>query len=205
MSSEGKPTATVVLASASAARARLLRAAGLPIQVDPAAIDEDEIKASLRQAGATAAQLAETLAELKAMRISRRHPGALVVGADQVLQQGDVLFDKPADIAAARRQLTALRGQDHDLVSAVVVVRDGVRLWQHIGQARLTMRDFSELFLDQYLSNAGGAVLGSVGAYQFEGLGIQLFRRVDGDYFTILGLPLLPLLDFLREQGVVSS
>jgi septum formation protein len=195
----------VVLASASAARAQLLRAAGVALAIDPAAIDEDEVKASLRQSGADGAAVAERLAELKALRIANRHPAALVIGADQVLQQGAELYDKPPDLAAARRQLLALRGQTHELISAVVIVRDGVRLWHHVGRAKLTMRTFTDQFLEQYLTEAGDEALGSVGAYRLEGRGVQLFQRIEGDYFTILGLPLLPVVDFLREQGVLPS
>src|SRR5262249_265994 len=142
-------------------------------------------------------------AELKAQRIARRNPGALVIGADQVLDCDGTLFDKPADAADVRRQLLLLRGRRHELVSVVVVARDGVRPWHHVGRAALTMRHLSRGFLDAYLKVAGGAVLAWVGAYQVEGVGAQLFARIDGDYFTILGLPLLPLLDFLREQGVL--
>jgi septum formation protein len=197
--------APVVLASASAARAALLRAAGIPVLVDAAAVDETEVKASLRAASAAAPVVAETLAELKAQRVSRRHPGHPVIGADQVLECDGVLFDKPADLAAARSQLLALRGRRHRLVSAVVLVRDSRRLWHHVDRAELTMRDFSTEFLDAYLRSAGEAALSSVGAYQVEGVGAQLFAAVEGDYFTILGLPLLPLLDILREQGVLAS
>ncbi len=197
-------SAPIVLASASAVRAALLRAAGVPVVVDAAAIDEAEVKASLRTAGADAAATAETLAELKAQRVSRRHGGALVLGADQVLECDGVLFDKPSDLAAARRQLLALRGRQHRLLSAVVLMRDGRRLWHHLGRASLTMRGFSEAFLNEYL-HASEAALSSVGGYQLEGPGAQLFADVDGDYFTILGLPLLPVLDILREHGVLRS
>jgi septum formation protein len=195
----------VVLASASPARAALLRAAGIPILVDVAAIDEAEVKSSLLAARAEPAAVAEALAELKAQRVSRRHAGNLVIGADQVLECEGVLFDKPANMAAARSQLLALRGRRHQLVSAAVLVRDGQRLWHHVARADLTMREFSTDFLDRYLRSAGGATLSSVGAYQLEGVGAQLFGSVDGDYFTILGLPLLPLLGILREHGVLPS
>lgn len=195
----------VVLASASPTRAALLRGAGIPIQVDAAAIDEAEVKASLLAAKAAPSTVAETLAELKAQRTARRHAGRLVIGADQVLECDGTLFDKPPDLAAARVQLLALRGRRHRLVSAVVLVRDGQRLWHHVDHAELRMRDFSMDFLEHYLDSAGGAVLSSVGAYQLEGMGAQLFAGIDGDYFTILGLPLLPLLDILREQGVLPS
>jgi septum formation protein len=205
---EGKaPTMAtpVVLASASQARAGLLRAAGISVIIDAAAIDEAEVKASLRAARAEPSAIARTLAELKAQRVSRRHAGSLVIGADQILECDGVLFDKPADMAAARLQLLALRGRGHRLVSAVVLVRDGQRLWHHVDRADLKMRDFSTRFLDRYLESAGQAALSSVGAYQLEGIGAQLFAAIEGDYFTILGLPLLPLLDNLREHGVLPS
>jgi septum formation protein len=195
----------VVLASGSVTRARLLQAAGISFATDVPAIDEAEVKHSLKAAGATSAVIAETLAELKAQRISRRHPGALVLGADQVLDCAGLVYDKPDDLAAARRQLLALRGRRHELISAVVVLRDGARIWHHVGRAGLTMRDFSNDFLDRYLAAADAAVLSSVGAYQLEGPGAQLFQRIEGDYFTILGLPLLPLLDFLREHRVIAK
>ncbi len=163
------------------------------------------MKASLRAARAEPAAVAEALAELKAQRVSRRHAGSLVVGADQVLECDGVLFDKPVDVAAARNQLLALRGRRHQLVSAVVLVRDGRRIWHHVDRADLRMREFSTDFLDRYLQSAGGAALSSVGAYQLEGVGAQLFAGIEGDYFTILGLPLLPLLGILREHGLLPS
>jgi septum formation protein len=190
----------LVLASASAARAAILENAGFRVTRVPAAIDEDEVKAAFRREGGDAATCATALATAKAERISRRHRGALVVGADQMLVCGDVWFDKPPDLDHARAQLVALRGRTHELVTAAVVFRDGADLWHHVARARLTMRPFSDAFLDEYLAAAGERVLGSVGAYQLEGLGVHLFSRIEGDYFTILGLPLLPLLDFLRAQ-----
>lgn len=193
------------LASASPARAALLRQAGVEAQIEAAGVDEGGVKASLRAQGADAAKAAETLAELKAMRVSRRHAGALVVGADQMLVCGDVWYDKPKDMDEARRHLGALRGKSHDLVSAVCVVRDGTRLWHHGERARLWMREFSDGFIDAYLKAIGRDALGLVGAYRLEGLGVQLFARIDGDFFGILGLPLLPLLDFLRGRGVVRT
>lgn len=199
------PAPAVVLASASTTRAEMLRRAGIVHSIDPAHVDEDEIKRGMRASGATSAELAETLAELKGRKVSSRHGGALVIGADQVLNCQGGWFDKPGDRAQARAQLLELRGKMHDLISCVCVMRDGQRLWHHVGRARLTMRPFSEDFLDDYLNRAGDAVLHSVGAYQLEGLGAQLFSRIDGDYFTILGLPLLPLLDFLRNHGVVRA
>jgi len=197
--------AAIVLASSSPARQAMLRQAGLDVEIEPAAVDEAELKASFRAAGAAAAEVAEALAELKAQRISRRRAGALVVGADQMLQCGSVWFDKPPDRAHARAQLIALRGRTHDLVSSVVTVRDGGRLWHHTDRARLTVRDFTDAFLDSYLDRVGEAALTSVGGYQLEGPGAQLFARVEGDYFTVLGLPLLPLLEHLRLQGLLDS
>jgi len=193
----------IVLASASAARAAMLRAAGVAVEIDPARIDESEVKRSLGAENATTAAIAETLAELKAVAVSRRRPGRLVLGADQMLDCEGMRFDKPADRAAARDQLLRLGGRRHELVSAAVAVRDGQRLWHHVDHARLTMRSLSAEFVDAYLDRAGEAALQSVGAYQLEGLGAQLFRKIEGDYFTILGLPLLPLLEFLRGHGVV--
>ncbi len=192
----------LVLASGSRTRAAMLEQAGVSAVLDKPLVDEDEVKAAGRAEGVPAEAVAEALAELKAQRITRRHPGALVVGADQMLECEGRWFDKPADRAAARAQLLDLRGKTHRLVSCAVVVRDGERIWHKVDSARLTMRNFSESFLDDYLDRVGDDVLHSVGAYQLEGLGAQLFQRVEGDFFTILGLPLLPLLGFLRVHGV---
>lgn len=194
----------IVLASGSATRRIMLENAGVPFMVDTAPVDEAAVKESMRLETDNAARVAEVLAELKAVRVSARHPGAIVIGADQMLECDRQWFDKPADRAAARAQLLALRDRSHRLVSSVVAVRDGQKLWHHTDSARLTMRRFSDAFLEQYLEQAGDAVLSSVGAYQLEGLGAQLFMMVEGDHFTILGLPLLPLLDFLREnEGLI--
>lgn len=190
----------IVLASGSATRRTMLENAGVPFVVDTAPVDEAAVKQSMRLETDNAARVAEVLAELKAVRVSARHPGAIVIGADQMLECDRQWFDKPADRAVARAQLLALRDRSHRLVSSVVAVRDGQKLWHHTDSAQLTMRRFSDAFLDQYLERAGDAVLSSVGAYQLEGLGAQLFMMVEGDHFTILGLPLLPLLDFLREN-----
>ena len=196
---------SLVLASASPTRGALLRQAGVAFVAAPAAIDEAEIKAAYRAERRTAAECAATLAEAKAVRVARRHPGSLVVGTDQFLVCEGTWFDKPADLAAARAQLVALRGKRHELVSAVCVVRDGELLWHFIDRAILTMRSFSDAFLDDYLAAAGEDALGSVGAYRLEAMGVQLFARIEGGYFAILGLPLLPLLDFLRGHGVIAQ
>lgn len=194
----------VVLASASAARAQLLERAGLDVRCDPAGVDEDEVKASFRAEGRDTVSCATALAEAKAVRVSIRSPGALVIGADQMLVLGQRWFDKPRDLAEARQQLLALRGQRHELVTAAAVAVNGAVIWHRLDRPALTMRGFSETFLDAYLAAAGDEVLAVVGCYRLEGLGAQLFERIDGDYFSILGLPLLPLLEFLRGHGVVQ-
>ncbi len=195
----------LVLASASVIRRELLDAAGLSHVAEAADVDEGEVKRRLRSQGAAVDAVAEALATLKAQHVAKRHADALVIGAYQILDADGLWFDKPADVAAARRQLQTLRGRSHELVSAVSVVRGGAVAWRHVARARLTMRDFSDAFLDAYLQKAGPRALESVGAYQLEGLGVQLFDHIEGDYFVILGLPLLPLLDFLRRQGVIAT
>ncbi|MEM8597847.1 MAG: Maf family protein [Pseudomonadota bacterium] len=195
----------LILASASTARAALLRAAGVEIAIDAARVDEEAIKAALRAEGAPARDQADKLAELKALRVSGRHQGALVLGADQVLVAGDEVHDKPADQAAARAQLVSLRGRRHQLLSAAVIARNGAPIWRHIGRASLEMRPFSDAFLDRYLDVMGDSVTETVGSYKLEGIGAQLFARVDGDYFSVLGLPLLEVLGFLRAQGTLAE
>ena len=194
----------VILASASASRAKVLKAAGVLFAAIPAHADEAAVKQNMQAQNATALQCAAALAELKAMAISRSYPGALVIGADQMLECQGAWFDKPPSRLAARAQLITLAGKTHLLPTATVIVRDGARIWEHLDTPRLTMRPFDEAFVDSYLEQAGAAVLQSVGAYQLEDLGAQLFQTVEGDFFTILGLPLLPLLAFLRKQGVVG-
>lgn len=194
---------SLVLASGSAARRQMLEAAGLAFEVEIPRVDEEAAKASLRAEGLSPRNQADALAELKALSISRRHPG-FVVGADQMLAvEGDAL-DKPKDAAEAREHLLRLRGRTHELITAAVVAREGAIIWRHIDTPKLRMRAFSDAFLEDYLGRAGERVLTSVGAYQLEGLGAQLFERVEGDYFSVLGLPLLPLLAFLREHGIAA-
>lgn len=195
----------IVLASASATRQAMLRAAGVSFQAVPAPVDEEAIKQAMAQETRDPVEVAIALAEFKAMRVSAKHPGQIVIGADQMLECDGQWFDKPADRAGARAQLLALRGRTHRLVSAVVAVRDGRRLWHHFDQASLCMRAFTDSFLDAYLDQAGDGIVSSVGAYQLENLGAQLFKSVEGGHFTILGLPLLALLDFLRENGEMLS
>lgn len=192
----------LVLASQSSARAALLRDAGLKFTVDVAGIDEAAVRHDLRNQKVEV--VAGTLADGKAIEVSRRNDDALVIGADQILECDGVNFDKPRHTAQARDHLSALRGREHRLVSAVSVAQNGTILWRHVDIARLTMRDFSKNFLDDYLADQGDSILDGVGAYKLERLGVQLFSRIEGDYFTILGLPLLPLLAYLRSQGVVE-
>lgn len=194
--------ATLILASASPSRRQLLTNAGLSFEIEPSGVDEEEVTRSLLGERASPQDIATALAEMKAARVSSRHPAALVIGADSTLACNGRLFDKPATLAAARQQLLALGGQTHELCSSVVVAKAGARLWQAGERALLTMRPLTEPFVDAYLARAGQAVCASVGAYQLEGLGAHLFSRIEGDYFTILGLPLLPLLSFLAEHGI---
>lgn len=191
----------LLLASASPARADMLRAAGVDIDIEPCRIDEDAIKTAMLNEGAPPRDVADKLAEMKAARISARHPDRLVLGADQILVHDDTLFSKPETLADARQQLSTLRGSSHQLMSAAVIFAGGEPVWRHIGQAKLTMRPFTDAFMDSYLDKMGDMVLTSVGCYHLEGLGSQLFARVEGDYFTVLGLPLLEVLGFLRARG----
>ncbi|OFX08638.1 MAG: septum formation protein Maf [Alphaproteobacteria bacterium RIFOXYD12_FULL_60_8] len=193
----------LVLASGSSARRALLDCVGVSFIIDPPGIDEDQIKEAAKRERASTQDLAETLADLKARRISVRHPGALVIGADQVLEQDGTWFDKPGSRDEARAQLRLLRGKTHQLVTSAVVIQDDRRIWHHTQSARLTMRSFSEAFLEDYLDHAGEAIFSAVGGYHLEGRGAQLFSKVEGDYFTILGLPLLPLLDVFRNHGAL--
>lgn len=189
----------LVLASASTSRAHVLSEAGVVFAVQPAHIDENAVKAS----GADGRAVAAGLAELKALRVSVSRPGDLVLGADQVLVCAGDILSKAETVAEAAAQLKFLRGKPHTLISALALARSGAVVWRHCDEARLRMRDFSDAFLDVYLKAEGEAVLGSVGCYRLEGPGAQLFESVEGDYFSILGLPLLPLLAALRERGVI--
>lgn len=182
----------------------MLEAAGLVFDVEAPRVDEEGVKASLRAEGLKPRDQADALAELKALSVSRRR-GGLVLGGDQMLAIEGETLDKPKDIAEARAHLLRLRGRTHELITAAVVARDGVAIWRHVDTPKLRMRAFSDAFLEDYLARVGDAALHSVGAYQLEGLGAQLFERVEGDYFSVLGLPLLPLLAFLREHGMAGS
>jgi septum formation protein len=193
----------LVLASGSSVRRALLEAAGIPVEVRPASLDERAVEAGApsEDPGAVAALLARA----KALRVAAEVPGRLVIGADQTLALGRRRFDKPADRAGARAQLQALAGRTHELHAAIAVARGPDVLFAHVGVARLTMRPLTDAFLDRYLDAAGAAVTASVGAYQVEALGIQLFERIDGDHFTVMGLPLLPLLAYLRAEGSLAA
>lgn len=193
----------VILASASKSRANILRNAGIAFDVAPAQVDEDTIKESMLAANQPHRAIAEALAELKAVRISSRHPGVLVIGADQVLSFAGELVSKCATIDEARTLLSRLRGKTHDLFSAAVMTKDGAPVWRHVERNRMTMYPVSDAFIDNYLAHKGETLLSGVGCYRLEDEGAQFFSHIDGDYFAILGLPLIPLLSALREQGVI--
>lgn len=197
----------LILASQSPARKALLAGAGLDFAVEPAVVDERAIEADADLPGADARDIALLLAAAKAQAVAKRHPGALVIGADQTLALGLEIFHKPADLAAAAAQLDRLRAKTHRLHAAVTLVRDDLLVWSHVETAELTMRAFSKAERDEVLALEGEAILGSVGGYRLEGPSIRLFETVTGDYFTILGLPLLPLLAALRrfEPGLFAK
>ncbi len=190
---------TFILASASPTRRRVLENAGLIFQVDPAEIDERAAEKPLADAGAGADDLALALAMVKAAEVSERHPGQYVLGADQILDMDGERLNKPADMDAARRQLLAMSGRSHRLITAAAVARDGEQIWSHVDTVTMTMRDLTPAEVGRYLAAVGEPALSSVGAYQIEGRGIQLFEKIDGDFFTVLGLPILPFLAFLRS------
>ncbi|MBK8456194.1 MAG: Maf-like protein [Phyllobacteriaceae bacterium] len=195
----------VILASQSPIRKTLLAGAGIEFATDSARIDERAVESALAGSGATPADLAEVLAVAKAEETSLRHPGALVIGCDQTLSLGDEVLHKCPDMEAARRRLLQLSGKTHELNSAVAIAVDGDAVWRQTVIARMTMRSLSPAFIGRHLDAAGEKALGSVGAYQIEGEGINLFEAIDGDFFTIAGLPLLPLLAELRRLGAIDG
>jgi len=195
----------LLLASQSAIRLTLLQNAGVPVQAHPARVDEQALCAALQAEQATPRDIADALAEAKALKLAQRHPQALVLGCDQVLAYGPRLFSKPTSRLQAREQLVDLSGQTHQLLSAAVLYHEGQPIWRHVAVARLTMRRVSDAYLDDYLDRNWPAIQQSVGSYQLEGEGIRLFSAVEGDYFTILGLPLLPLLSYLSLRGFIPS
>jgi septum formation protein len=205
MSALWRGAAPLLLASKSAARRALLAAAGIPFDACDAMIDERALEAPMREVGAGGAAIARELAWKKALAVSAREPERLVLGADQTLALGDRLFTKPAGRAEAAAQLAALSGKTHELHSAICVARGGRVQFEAAPVARLTVRGLSAAFIAAYLDAAGAAILGSVGAYQLEGLGVHLFERIEGEHSVILGLPLPPLLEFLREEGSLLS
>jgi len=191
-----------ILASGSASRRAILENAKVSFEVDPADIDEGAVKDSF---SGDPSALALKLAELKALEVSNRRPGALVLGSDQVLEFDGKAYDKARSVEEAEARLRQLRGQTHYLQGGIALARDGEIVWRHQATSTLVMRDFSDAFLAEYLENAGDILTKGVGCYAFEGLGAQLFERTEGDYFAILGLSLIPVLGALREQGVLAE
>lgn len=196
-------TLPLVLASSSPFRRMLMENAGLSFESRAAEIDERAIEATLGDASPD--ETAATLARAKAVDVSRHFPGAIVIGSDQTMSLGNRVYHKPKSIDEARESVLSLSGKTHRLNSAIALVRDGQMIWEHVAHADLTVRDLSETFVDRYLQRVGEKVFTSVGAYQLEGEGIQLFSKIEGDYFTILGLPMLPLLDKLRHLGAIDG
>ncbi|MGQ3210457.1 Maf-like protein [Shinella sp.] len=198
-------TVPLILASQSPFRRMLMENAGLTFETQAAEIDERAAEAALAAHNPTPQGIAEALAIEKARDVARRNPSSLVIGSDQTLSLEGLVFHKPADMAEAKSHLTAMSGKTHSLNCGIALVRDGETLWSDVSIANLTMRPLSEAFIDRHLARVGARVLASVGAYQLEGEGVQLFERIDGDYFTILGLPLLPLLAKLRDLGAIDA
>ena len=195
----------IVLASGSETRATLLRNAGLEIEAVRPRVDEDAVKTALIAEGAPPRDIADALAEMKARKVSEKNPGALVIGCDQVLDFEGTLLSKPETPEGALDQLREMRGKRHKLLSAAVICRDGRPEWRHVGQVRLTMRDASDTYLQDYVARNWDSIRHSVGAYKLEEEGVRLFTAIDGDYFTVLGMPLLELLNFLMLRGAIDS
>lgn len=199
----------IILASGSLSRRQMLEAAGLAFQVVPSSVNEPALRRQLEAKSPSGRiapeQLAAKLAKAKAEDVSRAHPAALVIGADQVLALGSRIFEKPKDLAEARRHIADFKGRAHALHAAVTIAIGGAEVWAYCDTSRMTMRNYSDAFADTYVARAGDAICSSVGAYQLEGLGIQLFEKIEGDYFTVLGLPLLPVLAELRRRGALQA
>ena len=195
----------IILASASEIRASLLRNAGLSVDVLPARIDEDTIRRALEAEGATPRDLADALAEMKAVKISARAPGVLVLGADQILELKGAVLSKPETPQDARDQLAALSGRTHRLLSALVALRDGAPLWRHVAEVRLSMHPLSPEFIDSYVERNWDSIRHSVGCYKLEEEGVRLFSKIEGDYFAVLGLPMIEFLNWLRVRGELST
>jgi septum formation protein len=198
-------TSSLVLASASPFRRALLTNAGLTFEARAAQVDERALERPLEESGASPVDVALALAEAKARDVARHFAGALVIGSDQTMSLGSRVYHKPKDMAEAAEHLFSLSGKTHELNSAIVLVRDGDVLWRHVSTAHMAVRPLSRTFVERHLQRVGENALASVGAYQLEGEGIQLFEKIEGDYFTILGLPMLPLLSKLRELGSIDA
>ena len=194
----------IILASGSAIRHQILTQAGIGFETIVKSVDETAIKASMLSENFRLQDIADALAEAKSVRVSQQNPG-LVIGADQIMVMDNSLFDKPKDMNEAKSRLLSMRGKTHYLIGAVVISENGIPVWRHLAKTKLTMREFSDSFLDDYLVAEGESLLQSVGAYRFEGRGSQLFSNVEGDFFSILGLSLLPVMDYLRQRGAISS
>lgn len=205
MNSPSHSSAKIILASGSEIRQTLLRNAAVPFEVVVGRIDEESVKDALVQEGAAPRDIADALAEGKARKVSMKHPDALVIGCDQTLSFKGRLISKPRNMAEARAQLSEMRGERHKLLSAAVIYKNGEPKWRHVGEVRLEMKQISDAYLDDYLTRNWDEIRHSVGAYMLEAEGVRLFSRIDGDYFTVLGLPLLPLLAYLSERKVIAS
>ncbi len=195
----------LILASSSSARRQMLENAQVAFRMVPARIDEAAHRAALSSQGTSPRDIADALADAKARQVSGRYPAAVVIGSDQVLEHGGEVLAKPADLSEARAQLQRLRGREHFLHSAAVIAREGRAVWRHVGTARLVMRDFSDSFLDDYLARVERSILTTVGCYQLEGYGVRLFSSVEGDYFTVLGMPLIDVLGYLTQAGHIEK
>jgi len=195
----------IVLASGSATRSKMLRDAGVSLRVDVSHVDEDAVKRAMLAEGAPPRDIADKLAELKGLRVSARNGETLVLSADQVLVSGGTLYNKARDADELAVQLRELRGKSHELLSAAVICEGGRPVWRHVGRAQLIMRSFSDTYLEEYIADGGAGLLDTVGGYKLEEKGAQLFSRVQGDYFSVLGLPLLEILGFLRARGILTE
>jgi len=198
-------TSKLILASGSPIRAKLLQQSGIDFEIVTAAVDEDMMKAAMLSEQAPHRDIADKLAEIKALKVSQKNPENLVLGCDQILSYDGQVFSKPKDQSDLREQLMALKSGTHELFSAAVICQNAQPIWRFIGKARLTMRDFSETFLDNYIAENWKLVENCVGGYQIEGNGIRLFHRVEGDYFSVLGMPLLEIMNFLTVRGVIKK